>query len=852
MMDDYVGRLREALSDRYTIEREIGRGGMATVFLAEEHHPRRKVAIKLLTPDISTRVLRERFLREVNLASTLMHPHIVPVFAAGEADGLLYFVMPYIEGESLAQRLNRGPVPLPEAVSICREVAGALNYAHGLGVLHRDIKPANILLTQGHALVADFGIARALGVAGGESLTQAGLALGTPAYMSPEQAAGRRDIDGRTDIYGLGTVLLEMLGGVPRGAETPTERLASVRSSIRTTTAPHVTRQGVESVIARAIAVDPIDRFKTAEEFRLALEDPDQAGSLARPHKRAVGIAAAVGGAAVLVALIVGLVLPESGGAATPERVVVALFENQTGDPALDHIGAMASDWITQGLAQTGVLDVAVARGGLTDAASAQSEDARLRALAAETDAEIVVSGAYYLQGDSLRFQSRITDPQRGVVLLAVSPVAAPLDDPLAGVEVLRQRVMGALATIADDRLRRSARAFSQPPRYDAYQEYVQGMTEFMRINQPQAIQHFLRAAELDSTFVSATIFAAFVYGTMDLWTQADSLARIVDRSRDELAPLDRSQLDWVLAIAGGDLDAGLDAMRAAAEISGTESYIMLAITAGWARRPQEALDALRAVDPDRGFARDLIFYWNFLADALHQLGRHRQELTQIQVGRRRLPDQRNVLMGELQALITLGDSSMLDSLWALYEALPPHPQLPSFTGDVMRLGVLEARAHGHDALAASTMLRMLQWYESLPPDTTHQEEFRYGYARALYTAGAYTEAKAMFTELTRQRPDSVGYLGYVGSTAARLGDRDEANRISEELARIERPFSHGAVALWQARIASALGDYPAAMVYLRQSAAQGRRFQGTEHMVTDFQDMKDFPPFVEWLRPRS
>ncbi|MCZ6917999.1 MAG: serine/threonine-protein kinase [Gemmatimonadetes bacterium] len=853
MMDDYLGRLREALSDRYSIEREIGRGGMATVYLAEEHHPRRKVAVKLLTPDISTRVLRERFLREVNLASTLMHPHIVPVFAAGEADDMLYFVMPYIEGESLAHRLGKGPVPLGEAVSITREVAGALNYAHGLGVVHRDIKPANILLTKDHAIVADFGIARALGVAGGESLTQAGLAIGTPAYMSPEQAAGLRDLDGRTDIYALGTVLLEMLGGVPRGNQTPEERVASVRSSIRAMTATHVTRQGVESVIAKAIAVDPIDRYKTAQEFRLALEDPDQVGSLAAPHKRAVGIGATVGGLAVLAALIGGLFLPERGGAATPERVVVALFENQTGDPGLAHIGWMASDWITQGLAQTGVLDVAVAREGLTAAAGGtQSEDTRLRALAAETESQIVVSGAYYRQGDSLRFLARITDPAQGVVLLSVSPVAAPLDDPLVGVEVLRQRVMGALATIVDNRLRASARAFSQPPRYDAYREYVQGMTEFMRINQPSAIRHFLRAAELDSTLASATIFAAFVYGTMALWTQADSLARIVERSSDELAPLDRSQLDWVLAIAGGDVDGGLVAMRAAAEISGAESHIMLAITAGWARRPQEALDALREVDPERGFARDFILYWNFVADALHALGRHREELAQAREGRRRLPDKRNVLMSEMRALATMGDSSILDSLWDLYDALPPQPQFALFTGDVMRLAALEARAHGHEMLAEATLERALQWYRALPANTLQQEGYRYGYARVLYATGAYQDAKALFGELARLQPDSVGYLGYVAAAAARLGDRNEAIRISEELRQSERPSSHGAVVFWRARIASTLGDHPGAMGYLRQSVVQGRRFQGDEHFMTDLQDMRDYPPFVQWLRPRG
>jgi serine/threonine-protein kinase len=261
------------VSDRYTIDREIGRGGMATVFLAMEHHLRRKVAIKVLTPDVATLVLRERFLREVNLVSTLTHPHIVPVFAAGEADGLLYFVMPYIAGESLRQRfVRRGAFPLPEAIAVTRDVASALNYAHGLGVIHRDIKPENILLTGGHALVVDFGIARALGAAAGNSLTQAGLAVGTPAYMSPEQSEGRSDLDGRTDIYGLACVLLEMLGGTPPGRQTPEQRLDSVRPTTRNVTGSLVTGGGVERVLSKALAVDPADRYLTAEAFVEALE----------------------------------------------------------------------------------------------------------------------------------------------------------------------------------------------------------------------------------------------------------------------------------------------------------------------------------------------------------------------------------------------------------------------------------------------------------------------------------------------------------------------------------------------------------------------------------------------------
>ena len=190
-MPDLLERLKTALAERYAVESVIGRGGMATVFVAEDLKHHRKVAVKVLHPELAAAVGTERFLREIKIVAGLAHPHILPLFDSGEADGLLYYVMPYVEDENLRDRLEREKqLPIEDAVRITREVADALDYAHKQGVVHRDIKPANILLEKGHALIADFGVARALQAAGGEKLTATGLAVGTPAYMSPEQGAG--------------------------------------------------------------------------------------------------------------------------------------------------------------------------------------------------------------------------------------------------------------------------------------------------------------------------------------------------------------------------------------------------------------------------------------------------------------------------------------------------------------------------------------------------------------------------------------------------------------------------------------------------------------------------------------
>jgi serine/threonine protein kinase len=226
-MDQVLAGLQSALEGRYVLERELGRGGMATVYLVHDPKHDRRVALKVLHPELAVTLGPERFLREIRTTAQLQHPHILPVFDSGQAAGQLWYTMPFVEGESLRERLTREQrLPLDEALQIARDVLAALAYAHSRGVIHRDIKPENILLNAGEAVVADFGIAHAVTAAGSERLTETGLALGTPAYMSPEQAAGERALDGRSDRYSLGGVLYEMLAGEPPYTEAFVERFA--------------------------------------------------------------------------------------------------------------------------------------------------------------------------------------------------------------------------------------------------------------------------------------------------------------------------------------------------------------------------------------------------------------------------------------------------------------------------------------------------------------------------------------------------------------------------------------------------------------------------------------------------
>ena len=295
-MSDALERLGAALAEHYAIERQIGAGGMATVYLARDLKHDRAVALKVLRPELAAVLGIERFLSEIRVTAHLQHPHILPLFDSGQVGGLIYYVMPHVEGESLRQRLDREKqLPIEEAVRLASGIASALDYAHRHGVIHRDIKPENILFQDGQAVVADFGIALALSAAAGSRLTETGLSLGTPQYMSPEQATGDRLIDSRSDIYSLASVLYELLAGEPPHtgptvqsviAKVLTDRPRPLRQ-LRESVPPHV-----EAAVLKALAKVPADRFQTAAQFVDALARPGWGGDLASTTP---GVAAAPG-----------------------------------------------------------------------------------------------------------------------------------------------------------------------------------------------------------------------------------------------------------------------------------------------------------------------------------------------------------------------------------------------------------------------------------------------------------------------------------------------------------------------------------------------------------------------------
>ena len=331
-VSDVLARLTAALSDRYTVVRELGAGGMATVYLAHDLRHERDVAIKVLHPDLGAALGAERFLSEIKTTAKLQHPHILPLLDSGAADGLLYYVMPYVRGETLRARLERErQLPVPDALRIAREVAGALDHAHKQGIIHRDIKPENILLQDGAAVVADFGIALAVQSAGTQRLTQTGLSLGTPQYMSPEQAMGERTIDARSDIYALGAVTYEMLAGEPPFSGASTQaivvKVLSERPvplvKLRDTVPP-----AVDAAVSGALAKTPADRPSDANEFARALGEPSAGSAAFQPPRPARRRSMAMLGAACLATAALGAgamrwLAPAAAAGSTVHRIVL-------------------------------------------------------------------------------------------------------------------------------------------------------------------------------------------------------------------------------------------------------------------------------------------------------------------------------------------------------------------------------------------------------------------------------------------------------------------------------------------------------------------------------------------------
>jgi len=508
---DVLNRFKRAVADRYVIEREIGRGGMAIVFLAQDVRYGRQVAVKLLRPELTACLGAERFLREIEIAARLSHPNIVPVFDSGQAADLLYYVMPFIDGESLRVRLHRGaPLTLEEGLGVVRDVGMALRHAHGQDVIHRDIKPENILLTNGPAVVADFGIARAITEAGGGDITGSGFPMGTMGYMSPEQAAGSRSLDARTDVYSLGCVLYEILCGTPPGRwltheEVATGRLQCAHDDERERLSAAPTE--IEAILVRTLAQERDERFQSIDELLVALGTPaailtpPERPPAHRPSRVRISPRGVLGGAAVLISLVSAalFVRSRSGPAPDPNVLAVAPF---------DVLGGGLGPW-REGLVD--LLSTSLDGAGPIRAIPpsvtirrwhGRAEDIAAAEFGEDVGAGLVVFGRLISAGaDSVRAAVTLLDVMTGgrIAEIELREETTRIDRLADSIAVRLMEQLSQQHTLGAWRL--SSLGSSSP---QAVRLFLQGEQHWRRFDLDSARQYFERAIAIDSGFALA------------------------------------------------------------------------------------------------------------------------------------------------------------------------------------------------------------------------------------------------------------------------------------------------------------------------------------------------------------
>jgi serine/threonine-protein kinase len=479
-------RLETGLRGRYTVERELGEGGMAVVYLARDLRHERSVAVKVLRPEISAEIGADRFLREIKMAAGLTHNHILPVFDSGESEGLLYYVMPNMEGLSLRHKLDRErQLSLEESLRVAREVASALDYAHRHQVMHRDVKPENILLHEGAALVADFGIGKAL--SGGKSITQSGISVGTPAYMSPEQASGDPSIDGRSDLYSLGCVLYEMLAGEPpftgpTAQSIIAKRFVSPVPSVRTT---RDVPEGVDAAVNRALSRTPVDRYRTGAEFADAL----------------LKLLRGTNGGSVSTA-------SENKSVAAPKAVAVLPFANMSADPENEYFSDGMTEEIINALSKVPGIHVASRSSSF---AFKGKKDVDVRQVGEKLSVTTVLEGSVRKIGNRIRIAAQLVNVDNGYQLWSET-YDRQLEDVFAVQDEISRSIVDALKL----QLGGEGNQLVAPAKnLDAYTTYLKARFHFNKFTE-QALQKSLELFQ--NALLQDPSFARAYAGIADVW----------------------------------------------------------------------------------------------------------------------------------------------------------------------------------------------------------------------------------------------------------------------------------------------------------------------------------------------
>jgi TolB-like protein len=837
-------RLKEGLADRYRIERELGRGGMATVYLAHDLKHDRLVALKVLHPELAATLGPERFQREIRTTGRLQHPHILPLLDSGEAAGRLWYVMPYVDGESLRDRLRRErQLPLEDALQITREVADALGYAHGQGVVHRDIKPENILLSHGHALVADFGVARALQAAGADQLTETGVSVGTPAYMSPEQGMADPSLDGRSDLYSLGCVLYEMFAGEAPYTGTSAQAIVAKRlrepvphvRSVRETVPP-----SVDQALERVLAKIPADRFATAGEFARALAVPAAAMRIGTPPSTPTAASPTAasarlrpGSRVAIVALGLGLLIglgglfgwfrvnrgEHSGGG---KMLAVIPFENQ-GDTATDYFADGVTDEVRGKLSALPTLSV-IAGGS---SAEYKRTTKSLPQIAHELGADYLLVGKIRWERTTggvnrVRVSPELVDvtPGHAPRTKWQEPFDADLTDVFQVQADVAARVAEALglALGAGERERLAERPTENLAAYDAFLKGEAAMGGDFTTHRG-AIEYYERAVALDSTFALAWAQLSQALSRTYCGTPASADAMAARRAAERALSLAPKLPEGYFALAfyyycvHHDVARALEESRRAWQLAPKDARFLIVVAQnelvlGHTKEALQHLRAVQVLDPRSVETTTRTVY------ALEALRRYPEALQMAERGLALAPTDLALIHAAAEVHLVQGD---LAGARTVLQAVPRDV-------DPAALVAYVATFEDHYWVLDDAQQRLLL---RLSPAPFGDDRAAWGFALAqthalrgdTALARAYADSARLVLEArVRDVPQDAGTHAYLGLAFAYMKRKVDAIREGKralELVPVSRGSGRGYAQLALVRIYLLVGELEKALDYL-------------------------------------
>jgi len=827
----------------YLILEEIGRGGMGVVYKAQDTKLKRTVALKFLPPELTRdKEAKKRIIHEAQAASALDHSNICTIHEVGQTDeGQVFIVMACYDGETLKEKISKGPLPIEESIDIAMQIANGLQEAHEKKIIHRDIKSTNVIVTEkGQVKILDFGLAK---LAGQVKLTKTGTTIGTVAYMSPEQAKGEK-IDQRSDIWSLGAVLYEMITGqLPFKGEYDQ---AAVYSIVNEEPEPITgLRTGIplelEKVVKKLLAKNPEERYQHLDEtlvdLRQLQKEKSKISKSRQPEstskkKKIIFLMSATVTAIVLLAAITFIIQKQRSKFIT-NRIIVVPFENKTGDESLDILGQMAAEMITQGISQISELE-AVPFISVMDSYQKKKEESSAFTVAAQNEAGVLITGSYYLQVENLFFRASIMDAEQEKLLEAPPPIEGSSKTQKVVLERLCSQILGALAIYFQHEVQAGQ---TYIPSIEAYKEYRVGL-ELFGIDYDQARSHFYKAVEIDSAFTVPLLWIAMSYSNQGQHAIRDSICGIINKRREELPLLDRIMLDYFIA---DNRSEKLRILRKAEKLAQRDMNIkyLIGLYARNLNLPQLTVDTYAELGYER-MAEYVIgdVGLRALAEALYMLGEYKRALDAIQLSRQHFPDKSSNLRYEAILQVACGQLQEVDRV--IDESFQLSGSAP---GTVMHDAAMALRAHGHKEVAHEAVRRVLEWY-----DSRISGDHRYSIAEVLYLDEQWAEAQQYFKQLYREYPDNQAYQGYLGVVAARLGDREKANRILEKLYSKEESY----LLYWCARIAAVLGEHRRAVDLLREAYGQGRGYGMFELLQTDFESLRNYPPYIELIRPKG